>query len=89
MVKEKTKSKVPLRMCLSCRNHLEKEKLIRIVKNKNGEIFIDKTFKAQGRGAYVCKNEICFNKLLKTRGLNRNFKCEVSEKIYQAIKENL
>ena len=41
----------PLRMCIVCRNMKTKPELIRVVKNKDGEVFIDKTFKANGRGA--------------------------------------
>ena len=48
-----------LRMCISCREMMPKEKLIRIVKIKGEEPKIDISFKAQGRGAYICKNETC------------------------------
>lgn len=81
--------KVPLRMCLVCRQHLPKQDLIRVVKNKEGKIMIDKTFKADGRGAYICKNEQCMLKLIKNRGLNRAFKCEISNEIYNQIKGEL
>lgn len=77
---------IPIRMCCVCRQHLPKKDLVRVVKNKNNEIFIDQSFKAQGRGAYVCKSEECLNKLIKTRALNRAFKCEVPIDIYKNIK---
>ena len=41
----KTK-KIPLRKCIVCQNQFDKKQLIRVVKNKENEIFIDKTFKA-------------------------------------------
>jgi len=81
--------KIPVRMCLVCREHLPKQDLIRVVKNKEGKIFIDKTFKAQGRGAYICKKEQCMLKLIKNRGLNRAFKCEIPNEIYNQIKGEL
>ena len=81
--------KVPVRMCLVCRKHLPKENLIRIVKDKENKIFLDKTFKAEGRGAYICKSEECLTKLQKTRALNRAFKCEVPIEIYNEIKGDL
>ena len=78
--------KIPVRMCSVCRNHFEKPYLIRIVKNKSGQIFVDKTFKAEGRGAYVCKSDACLQKLEKTKALNRAFKCDVPTHIYSEIK---
>ena len=50
---------IPLRMCAVCRQSKEKKELLRIVKNKDGEIFIDPTGKANGRGAYICKDGFC------------------------------
>ncbi len=78
-----------LRMCIICREHSDKKELSRIVKNKDGEIFVDKTGKANGRGAYVCKSPECFIKLRKTRGLNRAFKCDVKDEVYDKIGEEI
>ena len=61
------------RKCVVCRGQSDKKTLLRIVKNKEGQIFVDKTGKANGRGAYVCKNKECFEKLQKQKGLNRAF----------------
>ena len=73
-------------MCTVCKNHFEKQYLVRVVKNKSGQIFVDHSFKAEGRGAYVCKNPECLEKLEKTKALNRAFKCEVPAHIYSEIK---
>lgn len=76
----------PLRMCVACREMKDKRTLIRVV--KFGEsISVDLTDKAPGRGAYVCKNEECLNKLVKTKALNRAFKCEIPQEVYERIKE--
>ena len=76
-------------MCIICREHSDKKELLRIVKNKDGEIFVDKTGKANGRGAYICKNPECFQKLRKTRGLNRAFRCEIKDEVYDKIGEEI
>lgn len=76
-------------MCIVCREHSDKKELLRIVKNKYGQIFVDKTGKANGRGAYICKSKECLNKLKKSRGLNRAFKCEVSDDVYNMIGEEI
>ena len=76
-------------MCIVCRAHSDKKELLRIVKNKEGQIFVDKQGKANGRGAYICKSMECLNKLKKSRGLNRAFKCEVSDDVYNMIGEEI
>ena len=76
----------PLRMCIACRQMKDKRELIRIVKSAE-EIKLDPTFKAAGRGAYVCHSEECLKKLTKAKLLNRAFKCEVQPEVYKQIEE--
>lgn len=83
------KPKEKIRMCIVCRGQSDKKTLLRIVKNKEGKIFVDATGKANGRGAYVCKNKECFEKLLKQKSLNRAFKCNVEQDVYQTIGEEI
>ena len=73
--------------CLS-RQRQQKE-LIRIVKNKEGEIFIDLTGKANGRGAYICKDSECLKKAIKSKALNRAFKMEVPNEVYEKLLSEL
>jgi hypothetical protein len=82
----KTK-KIPLRMCIACRELKEKKSMIRIVKNAEGKIFLDFSSKASGRGAYICNNPACILKLRKQKLINKAFACEVEESVYQAIEE--
>ena len=73
--------KIPERTCIVCRKKGDKPDFIRIVKTQDG-IFLDKTGKLAGRGAYICDSIDCINKCKKTRALNRAFKQEVSEETY-------
>ena len=82
-----SEKKIPLRMCVSCRELKEKRSMLRVVKNAEGKIFIDFTSKASGRGAYVCDNPDCIKKLRKQRILNKVFSCAVEDEIYDAIEE--
>lgn len=82
----KTK-KIPLRMCIACRELKEKREMLRIVKPADGDIFIDFSSKASGRGAYVCNNPDCVKKLNKQKLLNKVFSCAVDDKVYAAIEE--
>lgn len=82
-----SEKKIPLRMCVSCRELKEKKAMLRVVKNAEGKIFIDFSSKAPGRGAYVCDNPDCITKLKKQRILNKVFSCAVEDEIYTAIEE--
>ena len=78
--------KVPIRTCIVCRTAFPKKELNRIVKSGE-EIFLEKTGKANGRGAYICSNPECLKKLQKTKALNRVFSCEVDQSVYEKIAE--
>ena len=82
----KTK-KIPLRMCIACREMKPKSEMTRVVRNAEGEITLDPTGKAPGRGAYVCSAEACLKKLGGKKLLHKTFSSEVSQEIYQGIAE--
>lgn len=77
-----------IRMCVCCRRNLDKKELVRVVKDKEGNISIDPTGKKAGRGAYVCRDEGCLTKL-KKGALNRAFKCNISPEIINALTEEI
>jgi hypothetical protein len=66
-----------------------KKELIRIVKNKEGNIFIDKTGKQPGRGAYICPSNECFEKIRKTKKLEKSLGVKIDEDIYRQMGEEL
>lgn len=75
----------PQRTCIVCRTKGEKSNFLKIVKNKNGNISIEIDKKLDGRGAYVCKNIECAKKCQKTKALNRVFKTEIDQNLYEDI----
>ena len=81
--------KIPQRTCIGCNVQKNKGDLIRIVLNKNGEISIDKTGKANGRGAYICDNIECFDKMVKSKRLERSFERKISEEIYEDLRKEI
>ena len=81
--------KVPQRKCIACQDRDNKKELIRIVKNKEGQIFLDPIGKAKGRGAYICKDAECLKKAIKSKALNRAFKIEVPNEVYENLLEEL
>ena len=77
--------KIPQRMCVACREKKDKKALIRVVKDKDGVISLDFTGKAAGRGAYICNDINCIQKLVKGKSLNKAFEAPVSDETYQRI----
>ena len=76
----------PQRTCMGCNQKKDKKDLIRIVKNKENEINIDKTGKMSGRGAYICENIECLEKLQKSKRLEKVFDMKISNEIYEKLR---
>lgn len=75
------------RKCIATGEILPKEKLIRIVKMKDGQIFVDSDKK--GRGAYVKRDPKLFDKVKKQRLLHRAFRNNVNASIYDDLEQKI
>lgn len=78
--------KVPLRTCMGCNQKKPKKELIRIVKNKEQGISIDKTGKMEGRGAYICDTIECLEKVIKNKRLEKVLETKISDEIYNNLR---
>ncbi|MBQ2938385.1 MAG: YlxR family protein [Clostridia bacterium] len=78
--------KQPQRTCMGCNQKKDKNQLIRIVKSKDNEISIDRTGKKEGRGAYICDDVKCLEKLIKSKRLERVFEITISQEIYESLR---
>ena len=78
--------KIPQRTCMGCNEKKDKNQLIRIVKNKDNEIHVDKTGKMEGRGAYICNDEKCLEKVIKSKRLERVLETNISNEIYESLR---
>ena len=76
----------PQRTCMGCNEKREKQQLIRIVKNKQNEIKIDKTGRMEGRGAYICNNVACLDRVKKSKRLEKVLDMKISEEIYEDLR---
>ncbi len=79
--------KIPQRTCMGCNLKRDKKDLIRIVKNKENEIIIDKTGKQEGRGAYICNNIECFEKVIKSKRIEKVLETKISNEVYENLKK--
>ena len=88
---------IPLRKCSGCGQMKPKDELIRLVLLCEGEgtctkaqrLSLDESGKKQGRGAYLCKCQACFDKARKSKRFEKIFKCTIPEQIYQSMREQL
>lgn len=78
--------KIVQRTCMGCNLKKDKRELIRLVFNKNGEMFVDETGKAEGRGAYICDDIKCLEKAIKTKRLERVFETKINEELYENLR---
>ncbi len=81
--------KIPMRMCIACREMKPKTDMTRVVKTAEGEIFADPTGKAAGRGAYVCDDPACLKKVGLKKLLHKTFSQEVPSAVYERVEESL
>src|SRR5690625_5516025 len=81
------KRKVPLRKCVVMNEMKPKEEMIRVVRNKEGEVFVDPSGKKNGRGAYLSKDLAVIEKAEKQRTLNQLFNVEIDQAIYEELKQ--
>lgn len=80
---------IPLRKCLGCGEMIGKKGAVRVVRSKEGDVFLDETGKKAGRGAYLCREAECFAQVRKARKLDRALKCAVPDEIYDTIEKEL
>lgn len=84
----KTK-KIPLRKCTGCGEMKPKKELIRVLHTPEDTVVIDKTGKKNGRGAYLCDSPECFQKAMKTHGLERSLGVTFSAELYEELSKEM
>ena len=70
----KIKKHIPQRTCIGCREEKDKSELLRLTAGSDGSVTPDERMRAQGRGAYICKNVGCLEKAIKTKAIDRALK---------------
>lgn len=81
--------KIPMRMCVGCREMRPKATLLRVVKPQEGDAHIDRSGKAAGRGAYVCGSIDCLKKAEKSRALERALDAKLEEAVYRQLEAQI
>lgn len=81
--------KVPMRMCVGCREMKPKKELLRVVRSPEGAVSIDVTGRRPGRGAYVCHDPECLKRAIKQKQLERAFECPLGEEARASLLQEL
>ena len=83
------KKKIPMRKCVGGGEMKPKKELMRILKTETGEFVVDAAGKKNGRGAYICRSVDCFKSAVKSRGLERSFKQEIPQEVYDRLEKEM
>ena len=77
--------KIPMRMCVGCREMKPKKALIRVVRSPEGVVSMDPVGKKPGRGAYVCRSEACLTRAIKQKQLERQLETSLTPEVADAL----
>jgi predicted RNA-binding protein YlxR (DUF448 family) len=83
------KKKIPMRKCVGCQEMKPKKELIRVLRDENGAFSLDTTGRKNGRGAYMCLSRQCFEKAVKTKGLERSFGQAIPKEVYEKLEREM
>ncbi len=81
--------KIPMRMCVGCREMKEKRELIRVVRSPEGTVSLDPGGKKSGRGAYVCRKAECLKRAIRQRQLERQLDVALAPEVAEALQAEL
>lgn len=78
-----------MRKCVGCGEMKPKKELIRVLRTADEEFVLDATGKKNGRGAYLCCSRECFQKAVKSKGLERSFKQAIPAEVYERLEKEM
>lgn len=81
------KRKIPMRKCVVSGEMKPKKEMVRIVRNKEGEVSIDPTGKKNGRGAYISLDTELVKKAKKKKSLDPALNAQVDDSFYDELIE--
>lgn len=81
--------KIPMRKCVGCGEMKPKKEMIRVLRTAEEEFVLDATGKKNGRGAYMCCSRECFDRAVKSKGLERSFKQPIPADVYERLEKEM
>ena len=81
--------KIPMRMCVGCREMKPKKELMRVVRGPDGTVSLDPSGKKPGRGAYVCRSGDCLSRAIRQKQLERQLEASLGEETAEQLRKTL
>ncbi len=81
--------KIPMRKCIGCQEMKNKKEMMRVLRTPEDTIVLDTTGRKNGRGAYLCFSGECFEKAVKSKGLERSLKMSIPAEVYDSLKKEI
>ncbi|WP_182199195.1 RNase P modulator RnpM [Paraliobacillus salinarum] len=81
----KKNKKIPLRKCIVTQEMKPKQSLVRIVRTKEGDVFVDPSGKKNGRGTYISKDKDVVEQARKAKVLDRQLQTTIDDTIYEQL----
>ncbi len=78
-----------MRRCIGCGEMKSKREMLRVLRTTEDEIILDATGRKNGRGAYLCRSADCFQKAVKSRGLERSLKTMIPAEVYESLEKEI
>lgn len=78
-----------MRQCIGCGEMKSKKEMMRILRTTEGEIVLDTTGKKNGRGAYLCASAECYQKAVRSKGIERALKMAVPADVYEILAKEM
>ena len=78
-----------MRRCIGCGEMKSKREMLRVLRTTEDEIILDATGRKNGRGAYLCGSTECFQKAVKSRGLERSLKTVIPAEVYESLEKEI
>ncbi|MBA4698727.1 RNase P modulator RnpM [Faecalicatena contorta] len=78
-----------MRKCVGCGEMKPKKEMIRVLRTAEEEFVLDATGKKNGRGAYMCCSRECFDRAVKSKGLERSFKQSIPADVYERLEKEM
>ena len=76
-----------MRSCVVTREKLPKGELVRVVRTPEGNVVVDVTGKANGRGAYLKRDLSVIDKAYSSKVLNRILEVDVADSVYDELRK--
>ena len=77
--------KIPLRTCVVTHEKCEKRDLLRVVRTPEGNVIVDDSLKANGRGAYLKKDSLVIEKAKSSKVLEKHLEVIINDEIYEEL----